>query len=59
MGAIPHKKQSIFTMKYIVKAESFDESKYKETNQAYVVKTSDNVHLVNNITKGTQDRTQN
>lgn len=59
MGAIPHKKQSIFTMKYIVNAASFDKAKYDEPNQAYVVKTSDNVHLVNNITKGTQDRTQN
>lgn len=46
-------------MKYIVNAESFDKTKYNEPNQAYVVKTSDNVHLVNNITKGTQDRTQN
>lgn len=48
-------------MKYIVnvKAESFDKSNYTEANQAYVVKTSDNnVHLVNNITKGTQDSTQ-
>lgn len=42
-------------MKYIVKAASFDKSNYNEANQAYVVRASDNVHLVNNITKGTQN----
>lgn len=43
-------------MKYIVKAESFDKSKYNEANQAYVVMASDNVHLViNNTSNGTQD----